>query len=396
MKQATLEDTLKRAQQTKQQQQRQQQQQDDHEADTRQQQPQLAGSGTFDDLDDDDFEDVFPASDSVPKQPSAGSGKAAQMPSGRKRKSATAAPTAAAGSGSGARKRKKSSKSAAAEQALQDATEEATEQLDLAALQRNSSSSSGSHSGLLLDLSSKAAWQQLQQDLAVAEAVALGLLLCKRAGQAVQYYSSLQPLSKQQQKMLKKQARACRKVAATATAAAATADDEDDASAAADADLEVVGLAVMPALQQPAAAPASSRSIHSSSSISRHMYYLHLPSQQQQQAQQLPAPVLQLLSGLLQDGGKRPCVCSNAKVVLCCLSGLGLRLPPCQVSTLLDPELLAWMADPQLVQDSKQDSSKPTDCYSVENTLERCSLPVRGPTTAENISYCIASPWHSC
>ncbi|WIA11812.1 hypothetical protein OEZ85_011902 [Tetradesmus obliquus] len=33
------------------------------------------------------------------------------------------------------------------------------------------------------------------------------------------------------------------------------------------------------------------------------------------------------------------------------------------------------MADPQLVQDSKQDSSKPADCYSLEATLQRCSLP---------------------
>jgi hypothetical protein len=106
------------------------------------------------------------------------------------------------------------------------------------------------------------------------------------------------------------------------------------------------------------------------------MYYLHL-LQHQQQKQQLPSPVLQLLSGLLQDACKRPCICSNAKVVLCCLSSLGVQLPPCQVSTLVEPELLAWMADPQLVQDSKQDSSKPTDCYSLENTLERCSLPVR-------------------
>jgi hypothetical protein len=374
MKQATLEDTLKRAQQNKQQE-LQQQLQDDQEAYTLQQQQQQTGNGAFENLDDDDFEDLFPASSSGPKQPSAGSGKAAQAPASRKRNSAAAALAAAeaGGSGSGRTKGKKSSKSAAAEQALQDATDEATEQLDLAALQKSSStSSSSSHSGLLLDLSSKAGWQQLQQDLAVAEAVALGLLLCRRAGQAVQYYSSLQPL--------KKQARACRKVAATAAAAAAAADDDDESVA--DADLEVVGLAVMPALQQAAGtAPASSSKGRSGSS--RDMYYLHLPPLQQQVQQQLPAPVLQLLSGILQDAGKQPCVCSNAKVVLCCLSGLGLQLPACHVSTLLDPEVLAWMADPQLVQDSKQDSSKPTDCYSLENTLERCSLPVIGPAKAD-------------
>jgi hypothetical protein len=354
MKQATLEDTLKRAQLNKQQ----------------EQQQQLADN-EFDKLDeesDDDFEDLFPASGSGAKQAAASSSKAADQPASRKRSSAAAALAAAEASsgGSSSRKRKKTNKSAACEQ--QEAAEQFIEQLDLAALQKNPSSSSR---GMMLDLSSKAAWQQLQQDLAVAEAVALGLLLCKRTGQAVQYYTSLQPLGKHQLQLLRKQARACRK------AAASTAEDEDEGSVA-DTDLEVAGVALMPALQQPAGAPASN------ASSSRWMYFWHVPQQQQQpsqqrqqQQQQLPSHILQLLSGLLQDAGKQPCICSNAKVVLCCLCALGLVLPACQVSTLVDPELLAWMADPQLVQDSKQDSSKPTDCYSLANTLERSSLPVR-------------------
>ena len=108
------------------------------------------------------------------------------------------------------------------------------------------------------------------------------------------------------------------------------------------------------------------------------MYYHHLAATDgppmQQQERQLSTDALQLLSGLLSSRSCCPCVCSNAKAALCGLAGLGVDIPAAGSVSLVDPEVLAWLADPQLVQDCKQ-----ADCYTLQVQLERLGLQqVRG------------------
>ena len=59
-------------------------------------------------------------------------------------------------------------------------------------------------------------------------------------------------------------------------------------------------------------------------------------------------------------------MCCGAKAVLCCLAQQGLVMPGAAAVSLVDPELLGWLLDPQLVQDTKQDA-----CYSLDQQLRR-------------------------
>jgi hypothetical protein len=276
----------------------------------------------------------------------------------RKRKSSTVATSGlggAAGSGGGApgTKRRTSTKAAAA-------LESAVEELDTWHI---SSSSEDAEAGaaVLLDINSAAspAWQQLLQELRSAQGAALGLLY-RRAVQrpaaaggrqqplAVQHYSSLHPLTKPQQQLLSKAASAAKKQAAAAGAAAATHHDDEQQGH------EVVGVAVMPAAAQQLGRGAAA------AAEPRRSYVLLLQDGQAL----LPPHALQLLDAVLQPPNSRPCVCCAAKAVMCSLALLGYTLPAAQRVAVVDPELLGWLLDSQLVQDCKGEG-----CYSLEAQL---------------------------
>jgi hypothetical protein len=225
------------------------------------------------------------------------------------------------------------------------------------------------------------AWQQLQQELAAAEGVALGLLYSKvvvapaaadPTPLAVQYFTSMQQPYKQQQLMLTKTAAAARKQAAS-SAAAATDSSGTAAEAGGEAGQEapeaagtqqLVGVVLQP-VARPSAAPAAARA----------SYLIHLWERQQagrqQAAPMLPPHVLQLLQAVLCDSALRPCICCGAKAVLCALMEQGLQLPCASAVSLIDPELLGWLLDPQLIQDTKQEA-----CYTLQQQLSRSGLQV--------------------
>lgn len=246
----------------------------------------------------------------------------------------------AAGSGGGRAKRAaKVSKMAAA-------LEAAVETLDTWSLSTSSAPQQQQQQGqnsIILDatLAGTAVWEQLQEDLASSEGVALGVLYSKTvlqgtagAPMAVQYFSSLQRPYKAQAALLSKAASYAKRQAA---AGAADTGGEADAAGV----QELVGLAVMPVLPGSnsaagAGAPAATAGVS---------YYLSL---QQQEEGQLPPHIQQLLQAVLCDARKWPCVCCSAKAVLCSLAERGLQLPAASDVTVIDPVLLGWLLDPQV------------------------------------------------
>lgn len=245
----------------------------------------------------------------------------------------------AAGSGGGRVKRAaKVSKTAAA-------LEAAVETLDTWNLSTSTApqQQQQGQNGIILDanLAGTAVWQQLQEDVASSEGVALGALYSKTVAQgtagapmAVQYFSSLQPPYKAQAVLLSKAASYAKKQAA---AGAADAGGEADAAGV----QELVGLAVMPVPPGSNSAAAAG----APAATARVSYYLSL--QQQEEGQLLPH-VQQLLLAVLCDARKWPCVCCSAKAVLCSLAERGLQLPAASDVTVIDPGLLGWLLDPQV------------------------------------------------
>eukprot|EP00775_Hariotina_reticulata_P003333 gene3333-3610_t len=299
-------------------------------------------------------------------------------------------PRSHAGSGSGRGAKAPRRGAAAADDVLQEAVEE----LDLWLLTGSTGLAASSNAtsplwGLLLCLQAQHTWQQLQQALSVAEGVVLGLLCCKRVGQAVQYYSSIQPISKHQLQLLRKAAVVQRRHAAAEAQLPLVEDDPQGYTAGSQ---EVVGIGIMPVTAEQAeaasarlAAHPSNHSSPASSSSSLRMFYMHVkdflspgikihsltakdPDQLQQLADKLSPAALVLLQDLLWSSS-RPCVCPSAQAVLCSLSHLGLPLTQLPASDLavLDPEVLAWLQDPQLVQDSKDVQS----VYTLQEQFSR-------------------------
>jgi hypothetical protein len=268
--------------------------------------------------------------------------------------------------GSGSRRGAKVPRRAAA--AVEDVLQEAAEELDRWLLTDSSglatsSSTASPLQGLILSLQTQQAWQQLQQALSVAEGVVLGLLCCKKVGQAVQFYSSIQPLSKHQLQLLRK-AGAVQKRHAAATATLPLADDDDDGGQGGISGSQaVVGIGIMPVSAEQAeaasaglAAHPNSRGSNDNSSNNLRMFYLHVkdftspavsivhsltkgpPHQLQQLADRLSPAAVTLLQDLLWSSS-RPCVCPSAKAVLCSLSELGLPLKQLPASECQQPHL---------------------------------------------------------
>jgi hypothetical protein len=347
-----------------------------------------------------------------------GGSAAAKQLAPRKRKRSTSAAAAAAGAGScgasaGAsgggrsggcsgtargKKAPKLSKTVAALEAAVEALDTWSLGSGTAAMQQKEHSSA-----ILLDatLPGTAMWQQLQRELASAEGVALGLLYSRTvstsqpagsgvgAPLAIQYFSSLQPPYKQQSALLIKAASYAKKQAGNSAAAAAAAAADAVAGAEAGGDAaqdpadtagvqQIVGLAVMPVPRGSAssAAAAGGRPAAGAS------YFIKL----QQQQKVLPAHVQQLLQAVLCDTGKRPCVCCSAKAVLCSLANQGLPLQAASCASVIDPELLGWLLDPQLIQDTKDEA-----CYTLEQQLSRNGMKV-----SQQQSFLLASPVCQC
>lgn len=282
-------------------------------------------------------------------------------------------------SGKGSRKRPsangthKSSGSRVSKQAKQ--CQHLSEALDL-------SSELAAASTCIHNAATEDGWAGLQRALASSAACSIGLLYAQEVGGCVQYHTSMQPLTKPQQQLLRKAG-----AAATKHAHATANTTELDASAAGGlsaCSMQVAGLAVLPICNsQPAQAsdqlPPHACNINTNDagvyqSISDVIYYL--PLNLTTAAQGIPQQTTALLSQLLQADVK-PCFCCDAKAVLCTLQQqCGWGLPAAETLRLVDPCVLAWLYEPQLLQGASaaEQTSNELQCYSLLPLLARYQL----------------------
>jgi hypothetical protein len=239
---------------------------------------------------------------------------------------------------------------------------------------------------ILLD--SPAAFEAANGVLSSCAGYCFGLLLAARGAGAQQYFTSLVGLTKEQQASLKKAAAEQRK------ASKARPQPEGSTEAVAGKDTSMAGVAILP-LQGEA------------DGATMFVYLLpeHHPQQQQQGAGLVPA-AQQLLTRCLTST-QCPCLCFDAKAVLVNLQqqqqqqqqqvvsgqpsqqqqqqllhlqlpqpqqqqqrASGWALPPSEALQLVDPWVLGWVLEAQLVQDAKDSS----ECYGLLQQLARSGL----------------------
>lgn len=283
----------------------------------------------------------------------------------------------------------------------------------------------------MIQLCSEQAWKRLGKDLAVAKASGVALLLVQRGpGGETQYHSSLLPPSKQQLALLRRSLRARKRAAATAAvhagvvndAAAAAAyisdqqraEDEQQQQQQLDEEQrpsEVVGVAILTARQQQQQDSCSCPCPCTPVYVWLAPPTAHLPEEEvsgQPSAPPLPPRMSSMLLDLLRGVGGdipptssslRPCVTHGATPLLVTLASLGLPLLPAHEAQLLDAGIMAWLLDPQLIQDSGGRAA--ADCYGLTLTSQRlgvmysdaaCQSAAAGPLArlGEGLRVCMA------
>jgi len=230
---------------------------------------------------------------------------------------------------------------------------------------------------ILLDTASS--YEAADAVLSSCAGYCFGLLLAARSAGAQQYLTSLVGLTKEQQAALKKAAAEQRKASKARQQADSSA--APAAEAGASKDTSMVGFAILPLSGDGHSAP-----------MFVHLLPEHHPQQEQQQQQQqgtgLTLAAQQLLTRCLTST-QCPCLCFDAKTVMVHLQQQqqhashlpqqqqcpsGWVLPPAEALQLVDPWVLGWVLEAQLVQDTKDSS----ECYSLLQQLARSGLVRKG------------------
>ncbi|GAB4813275.1 hypothetical protein N2152v2_000321 [Parachlorella kessleri] len=211
-------------------------------------------------------------------------------------------------------------------------------------------------------------FQRFAAEMDSIPSCSIGMLLVDATG--TQFFSSLEPLTKEQLQRIK--ALQGGGIARKKKKAGDAAEEEPAPAPATNTDDPAASTAAAPSGAQPVALcllPIHLSEAEGAGQPGQTIYYIPLAvgawGGGQPVTDDMACRGRELVGQLLSN--QLPVVCFNMQGVLRALHSLGLAVPPPQRLSLIDPRLLAWLAEPQLVQRAE----KELEDYGLQELLAR-------------------------